>query len=202
MIKEVMADAHERMEKTIDSLRQDLMTIRTGRASPALVEHLTIEYYGMRTPLLQLATMSIPEAQQIVIRPYARGDIGAIEKAIAKSDLGLTPNNDGQQIRLKGRIVGCERAVGVVEDHAECRRRGCGSQRPDRDAQPASCSGHGFVPGPRRRAADLNAAASRLILSRPESAVTGTALPLLLGGTRLAWLIAPGDQSAASGSGG
>jgi ribosome recycling factor len=100
MIKEVMDDAHERMEKTIESLRQDLMTIRTGRASPALVEHLTIEYYGMPTPLLQLATISVPEAQQIVIRPYARGDIGAIEKAIAKSDLGLTPNNDGQQIRL------------------------------------------------------------------------------------------------------
>jgi ribosome recycling factor len=100
MIKEVLDDAHERMEKTIESLRQDLMTIRTGRASPALVEHLTIEYYGMPTPLLQLATISVPEAQQIVIRPYARGDIGAIEKAIAKSDLGLTPNNDGQQIRL------------------------------------------------------------------------------------------------------
>jgi ribosome recycling factor len=100
MIKEVMDDAHERMDKTIESLRQDLMTIRTGRASPALVEHLTIEYYGMPTPLLQLATISVPEAQQIVIRPYARGDIGAIEKAIAKSDLGLTPNNDGQQIRL------------------------------------------------------------------------------------------------------
>ncbi len=100
MIKEVLADAHERMDKTIESLRQDLMTIRTGRASPALVEHLTIEYYGMPTPLLQLATISVPEAQQLVIRPYARGDIGAIEKAIAKSDLGLTPNNDGQQIRL------------------------------------------------------------------------------------------------------
>lgn len=100
MIKEVLADAHERMEKTIESLRHDLMTIRTGRASPALVEHLTVEYYGMPTPLLQLATISVPEAQQIIIRPYSRGDIGAIEKAIAKSDLGLTPNNDGQQIRL------------------------------------------------------------------------------------------------------
>jgi ribosome recycling factor len=100
MIKEVMADAHERMEKTIESLRHDLMTIRTGRASPALVEHLTIEYYGVPTPLLQLATIGVPEAQQIVIKPYNRSDIGAIEKAIAKSDLGLTPNNDGQQIRL------------------------------------------------------------------------------------------------------
>ena len=80
MIKEVMADAHERMEKTIESLRQDLMAIRTGRASPALVEHLTIDASGMPTPLLQLATISVPEAQQLVIRPYARGDIGAMKK--------------------------------------------------------------------------------------------------------------------------
>lgn len=100
MIKEVMADAHERMEKAIESLHQDLMAIRTGRASPALVEHLSVEYYGMPTPLMQLATISIPEAQQILIKPYNRGDISAIEKAIAKSDLGLTPNNDGQSIRL------------------------------------------------------------------------------------------------------
>jgi ribosome recycling factor len=100
MIKEVLADAHERMDKTIESLRHDLQAIRTGRASPALVENLTVEYYGVPTPLQQLATISIPEAQQISIRPYTRGDIGAIEKAIAKSDLGLTPNNDGQQIRL------------------------------------------------------------------------------------------------------
>ncbi len=100
MIKEVLADAHERMEKTIESLRQDLMTIRTGRASPALVEHLTVEYYGAPTPLLQLAAISVPDAQQILIRPYTRTDIGIIEKAIAKSDIGLTPNNDGQQIRL------------------------------------------------------------------------------------------------------
>ncbi len=100
MIKEVMADATSRMDKTIEALRQDYLTIRTGRASPALVEHLTIEYYGSPTPLIQLATISVPEAQQILIKPYARGDIGAIERAIAKSDLGLTPNNDGQQIRL------------------------------------------------------------------------------------------------------
>lgn len=100
MINEVIADAKDRMDKAIEALRHDLMTIRTGRATPALVEHLMIDYYGTPTPLQQLATITIPEAQQILIRPYSRGDIQAIEKAIAKSDLGLTPTNDGQVIRL------------------------------------------------------------------------------------------------------
>lgn len=100
MINDVLNDAKERMEKTIESLRHDLMTIRTGRASPALVEGLMVEYYGMPTPLIQLANISVPEAQQIVIKPYSPKDLQAIEKAIAKSDLGLNPNNDGQQIRL------------------------------------------------------------------------------------------------------
>ena len=100
MINDVLKDTRERMDKTIDSLRHDLMTIRTGRASPALVEELMVEYYGMPTPLMQLALISVPEAQQILIKPYTVKDLGAIEKAIAKSDLGLTPNNDGTQIRL------------------------------------------------------------------------------------------------------
>jgi ribosome recycling factor len=100
MINEVLADVKERMDKTIETLRHDLMTIRTGRASPALVERLMIDYYGQPTPLMQLSVISVPEAQQILIRPYSPSDIQAIEKAIAKSDLGLTPNNDGQQIRL------------------------------------------------------------------------------------------------------
>ena len=100
MINEVYADTKDRMHKALDSLRLDFMAIRTGRASPALVERLTVEYYGTPTQLQQLATISVPEAQMIVIRPFSARDIGAIEKAIAKSDLGLTPNNDGQQIRL------------------------------------------------------------------------------------------------------
>ena len=100
MINEVLADVHERMDKTIDSLRHDLMAIRTGRASPALVERLLVEYYGMPVPLQQLATIAVPEPQQLAIRPYNAKDIGVIEKAISKSDLKLTPNNDGQQIRL------------------------------------------------------------------------------------------------------
>ena len=88
-----MADAHERMEKTIESLRQDLMTIRTGRASPALVEHLTIEYYGMPTPLLQLATISVPEAQQLVIRPVCARRY----RCDRKSDRQVGPGIDAQQ---------------------------------------------------------------------------------------------------------
>ncbi len=100
MINEVIADIHDRMEKIIDSLKHDLMTIRTGRASPSLVDRLMVEYYGVLTPLQQLATISVPEAQMIVIKPYSARDIGLIEKAISKSDLKLTPNSDGQQIRL------------------------------------------------------------------------------------------------------
>ena len=100
MIKEVIAETNERMNKTIEALNNDLKTIRTGRASPSLVERLTVEYYGMPTPLEQLATISAPDAQTLAIRPYAANDIPAIEKAIAMSDIGLTPNNDGQQIRL------------------------------------------------------------------------------------------------------
>lgn len=100
MINEVLVDTQERMDKAIESLRADLMSIRTGRASPALVERLTVEYYGMPTPLQQLAMISVPEPQQLIIRPFTKGDIPAIEKAISKSDLKLTPNNDGQQIRL------------------------------------------------------------------------------------------------------
>jgi ribosome recycling factor len=100
MIEEVIVDANERMDKAIDALRSDLRAVRTGRASPALVERLVVDYYGVPTPLQQLSVISVPEAQLIVIRPYSPSDIGMISKAIAKSDLGLTPNNDGQQIRL------------------------------------------------------------------------------------------------------
>lgn len=100
MIKDVLADADDRMSKTIESFQHDLMAIRTGRASPALVDRLTVEYYGVPTPLMQLAVISASDAQTLAIRPYAANDIPTIEKAIAKSDLGLAPSNDGQLIRL------------------------------------------------------------------------------------------------------
>jgi ribosome recycling factor len=100
VLKDVLQDARERMEKAVDALQADLRTIRTGRASPALVERLPVDYYGISTPLNQLAGISVPEPRLLVIRPWDRSSIGVVEKAILKSDLGLTPNNDGQVIRL------------------------------------------------------------------------------------------------------
>ena len=90
----------DRMEKAMESLRHDLRSIRTGRASPALLERFMVDYFNMPTPLQQLATISVPEAQVLLIRPYSPSDLAPSNKAIAKSDLGLTPNNDGQQLRL------------------------------------------------------------------------------------------------------
>ena len=100
MINDVLAETEERMKKAIEALRYDLNSIRTGRATPSLVDRVMVEYYGTPTPLQQLATITVPEAQMISIRPYSASDIPAIEKAIAKSDLNLNPNNDGQQIRI------------------------------------------------------------------------------------------------------
>ena len=100
MIKDVMDDAEVRMGKAIDALRRDLATIRTGRASPSLVERLSVDYYGSSTPLNQLAGISVPEPRLLVIQPWDRGSMAAIEKAIQKSELGLNPTNDGQVVRI------------------------------------------------------------------------------------------------------
>lgn len=100
MIDDIMRDTRHHMTKSVESLRHDLTGIRTGRANPALLEKITVEYYGTPTPLNQLALISVPEARILAIKPYDRSVMNAIEKAILKSDLGLTPNNDGQIIRL------------------------------------------------------------------------------------------------------
>ena len=99
-IEERLVDAEIRMEKSVDVLHKELSSIRTGRASPSLVERLQVEAYGVPTPLQTLAGISTPEARLLVIRPYDRTSIPAIEKAIQRSDLGLTPSNDGQLIRI------------------------------------------------------------------------------------------------------
>jgi len=88
------------MRKSVGALEADLRTIRTGRASPALVERVMVEYYGIATPLNQLAVISVPQPQLLTIRPYDSGSLGDIERAILKSELGLTPGNDGRIIRL------------------------------------------------------------------------------------------------------
>ena len=100
MIKETIKEAETRMKGAIQSLEDDLAGVRTGRASPALVERLHVDYYGMPTPMMQLASISIPEARVVLIRPFDAASLKAVEKAILASDLGLTPNNDGKVIRL------------------------------------------------------------------------------------------------------
>ncbi len=100
MLKEIYQEAESRMKGAIQALEEDLSGIRTGRAHPALVEKLQVEYYGMPTPLVQLASISIPEPRSILIRPFDASTLKAIERCIMASDLGLTPNNDGKSIRL------------------------------------------------------------------------------------------------------
>ena len=100
MLKEAHTEAEERMKSALEALEEDLSGIRTGRASPALVEKLAVDYYGMPTPLMQLATISVPESRTLMIRPFDGSTMKAIERAILTSDLGLTPNNDGKVIRL------------------------------------------------------------------------------------------------------
>jgi ribosome recycling factor len=100
MLKDVYKETEARMKGAIQALEEDLGGIRTGRASPALVERLQVEYYGSPTPLIQLASISVPEARQLLIRPFDAASLKTIERAILASDLGLTPNNDGKSIRL------------------------------------------------------------------------------------------------------
>jgi len=100
MVKDVIQETRQRMDRTVESLQADLRTLRTGRASPALLERLQVDYYGAPTPLNQLAGVSVPEPRTLLIRPWDRAAIGMIEKSILKSDLGMTPTNDGQVIRL------------------------------------------------------------------------------------------------------
>lgn len=97
---DVLLETDERMQKSVEALKRELNTIRTGRASPALVETLMVEYYGVPTPMNQLASISVPEARVLMIQPWDRQSIKDVERSILMSDLGLTPNNDGTAIRL------------------------------------------------------------------------------------------------------
>ncbi|HUB35336.1 MAG TPA: ribosome recycling factor [Solirubrobacteraceae bacterium] len=100
MIDTLLEDAQERMAKSVESTQHEFFTVRTGRASPALLERVVVDYYGAMTPLNQLATISAPEARLLTVQPYDKSSIKAIEKAINESDLGLNPSNDGNLIRL------------------------------------------------------------------------------------------------------
>ena len=101
LTEELIADARERMVKSVEAIRLKFGTVRTGRASPSLLDRINVDYYGAQTPLKQLATISAPEARLLSVQPYDQNSIKAIEKAILESDVGLTPNNDGAIIRLQ-----------------------------------------------------------------------------------------------------
>lgn len=115
MINDVLKEAETKMKGTIHALEENLNTIRTGRASPALVEKLLVEYYGTPTPLYQVATINVPEPMLITIKPFDKSAIKAIEKAIQQSDLKLNPNNDGQLIRLALPMLTGERRKELVK---------------------------------------------------------------------------------------
>jgi ribosome recycling factor len=101
IIDDLLDDAREHMNKSVDATRGKFGSIRTGRATPALLDRIFVDYYGAQTPLKQLATVSAPEARLLTVQPYDKTSIKAIERSIQESDLGLTPNNDGQLIRLQ-----------------------------------------------------------------------------------------------------
>ncbi|NOK63488.1 MAG: ribosome-recycling factor [Chloroflexi bacterium AL-N1] len=100
MVDDVLRESEARMKKSVEALRHNLATIRTGRASPALVEHLSVDAYGTSMPLNQLAGISVPEARMLLVQPYDASTIKDIEKAIQNSELGINPSNDGRTIRL------------------------------------------------------------------------------------------------------
>lgn len=122
VIEETLLDAIEKMEKAVSHVQTQFTTVRTGRATPALVERLLVDYYGSQVPLQQLAGFQVPEARQLVVKPHDRSSLAAIEKAIRDSDLGVAPSNDGAVIRLNFPALTEERRkeyVKVVRHMAE-----------------------------------------------------------------------------------
>jgi len=122
VIDDVLLEAMDRMGKALEHLQGQFLGVRTGRATPTIVEKLAVEYYGATVPLQQLATFQVPEARMLVVKPHDRGSIPAIEKAIQSGDLGLTPSNDGVVIRLSFPMLTEERRkeyVKVVKAMAE-----------------------------------------------------------------------------------
>lgn len=132
MIPMILEDARERMAKAVSHARSEFAGVRTGRATPVLVEKLPVDYYGSEVPLQQLAGFAVPEARTLIISPYDKSSLGAVEKAIQASDLGLSPSNDGQVIRLNFPPLTEERRkelVRVVKGMAEDGRVSIRNQR-------------------------------------------------------------------------
>jgi ribosome recycling factor len=115
MTTEILTTAEQKMGRAVEAMERDFQGLRTGRASTSLVDRLHVDYYGAQTPLNQLASISVPEPHQIVIQPWDRGVLGAIEKAILKSDIGLMPNVDGTLVRLNIPALTEERRKDIVK---------------------------------------------------------------------------------------
>jgi ribosome recycling factor len=115
MEQELLTESEQHMEKSLEVLRRELSNIRTGRANPAIIEHLSVDYYGAPTPLLQLASISAPDSRQLIVQPYDRTAIGNIEKAIRQSDLGFNPTNEGTLIRISIPVLTEERRRDLVK---------------------------------------------------------------------------------------
>ncbi len=113
-IDDILFDFEEQLEKAIEHLRHEMRGIRTGRATPALVENIKVDYYGSLTDLKSIASISIPEATQILVKPFSPADLKAIEKAIGETKLGLTPHSDGRQLRMSLPSLSQERRLQLV----------------------------------------------------------------------------------------
>ena len=113
-VDDILLECEEHMEKATTHLQQELRGIRTGRATPAIVEHIKVDYYGTPTDLKSIASISIPEATQIIVKPFSPGDLKAIEKAIGESKIGLTPHSDGKQLRMSLPPLSQERRLQLV----------------------------------------------------------------------------------------
>lgn len=100
MVDEILLEAEEKMQKAINVMENRFLNVRAGRANPRILDKIEVEYYGVSTPLIQLATISVPEARKLVIKPFDRSSIGSIEKAIFEANIGLTPNNNGEVVML------------------------------------------------------------------------------------------------------
>ena len=148
------------MARAVEVMERDFQGIRTGRASTSLVERIQVEYYGTSTPLNQLAGISVPEAHQIVIQPWDRGVLGAIEKAILKSDIGLTPNVDGTVVRLNIPPLTEERRSDLVKQSRGWRRRASRS---------ATCAARPRIRSRKKSATDLSAPTRRTARSSSSS---------------------------------
>ena len=114
-MQEVLKDSEKRMQRSIESFKKDIGNIRSTRASASMLEHVQVDYYGTLTPINQLASVSVPEARVLLIKPYDKSSLGEVEKALLKSDLGITPQNDGDNIRLLMPELSMERRQELVK---------------------------------------------------------------------------------------